>query len=267
VPPSTAPILIAQITDTHVVDPDGDDELWVDNNGRLAEALDSVAAERPPVDALLATGDLTNDGGSAEYDTLVSMLAGVSVPLLVLAGNHDDRAAIRERFEHLPWVDAEHASWVTTIAHVRVVGLDSSMPGREGAVFDDDRGAWLRSVLSEEVDGPTILATHHPPFETGIAWMDRAGFEGVERLAAVLTDHPVERVVCGHLHRPITASISGIPVQVAPPTVQSVLLDLAPSSSPAIIRDPAGYLVHRVDGGEIVSHTRFIATGESPIRR
>jgi hypothetical protein len=98
--------------------------------------------------------------------------------------------------------------------------------------------------------------------------MDSAGFIGLDRLVSTLTDHPVDRVVCGHLHRPITSAIAGIPVQVGVSTVESVALDLSEGSRPAVIRDPSGYLVHRIDGIDgidIVTHTRYIGTGEHPV--
>jgi 3',5'-cyclic-AMP phosphodiesterase len=172
-------------------------------------------------------------------------------------------------FPGTPWADAPHASWTTTIGDsgrsVRLVGLDSTRPGRPGGEFDGEREDWLRSELVRPFDGVTILAMHHPPFATGIEWMDRSGFIGLDRFEIVLSEHPVDRIVCGHMHRPITSTVADIPVSVGPPTVQSVLLDLAPASSPAVIRDPVGYLVHLVDDGRIVTHTRYIATGEPSI--
>lgn len=81
----------------------------------------------------------------------------------------------------------------------------------------------------------------------------------------MLTEHPVDRIVCGHLHRPVSSSVSGIAVQVGVSTVQHVDLDLLPVSTPSVIRDPIGYQILRVDGRCIVSHTRFIETGEQRI--
>jgi 3',5'-cyclic AMP phosphodiesterase CpdA len=265
VPPTDGPLLLAQLTDTHVVEPDTEEELWVDNNGRLAEAVASLEAESPPVAAVLATGDLTNDGRPGEYAALARLLAPLHVPLLPLPGNHDDPRAMRATFPDVPWADAAHASWTVTIGGVRLVGLDSTRPGQPGAEVDATREEWLRGVLAGPFDGPTILALHHPPFPSGIEWMDRSGFAGLDRFAAVVAEHPVDRIVCGHLHRPITSSVSGVPVTVGLSTVQSVVLDLAAGGGPAVIRDPVGYLVHRIVDGRIVTHTRYIATGESPI--
>ncbi len=269
------PLLIAQLTDTHVVAPDIAEELYVDNNGRLAAAVESINAESPQMHAVLATGDLVNDGVAVEYDELASRVARLTVPFLPIPGNHDDRDLMKKTFPDMPWVDGSHASWVTTVAGglvdgeprlVRIVGLDTTIPGEPGAEFDAEREEWLRSVLAEERTTATLLAMHHPPFNTGIAWMDRAGFIGLDRLAAVLREFPVSRVMCGHLHRPITSSIAGITAQVCLSTVQHVDLDLAPGAGVSLILDPVGYQIHRVGGPvdryAVVSHTRYIETGE-----
>lgn len=263
--PGTAPVLLVQLTDMHVVEPEGEDERWVDNEARLREAVDAINAESPAVAAVLATGDLTNQGRPGEYAVLADVLDMLRVPLLPIPGNHDVRALVRETFPQVPWADAEHASWATVVGGVRVIGLDSTIPGEPGAEFDDARESWLRGRLETPFDGPTMLAVHHPPFVTGIEWMDRAGFVGLDRLRGLLADHPVNRVVCGHMHRPITSTIAGIPAQVGISTVQAVALDLSPDSRPAVIRDPSGYLIHRVDGEDIVTHTRYIATGHEPV--
>jgi 3',5'-cyclic AMP phosphodiesterase CpdA len=261
------PVLIAHLTDTHVLAAGAvDGERHVDNNGRLAQAVATIGAETPPMRAVLATGDLTNDGQTAEYEELGRLLAPLSIPVLPIPGNHDDRDRVRATFPDVPWVDAAHASWVTTVDHVRIVGLDSVRPGEPGAEFDTDRERWLRGVLGEPHDRPTVLAVHHPPFTTGIAWMDASGFVGLDRLEATLRDHPVDRVVCGHLHRPIASTIAGIPVQVGLSTVQHVELGLAADAPIELILDPVGYQILRIDGAAIVTHTRYIDTGQLPFR-
>ena len=69
-------VLIAQLTDTHVVDADAEghvpDEVYVDNNGRLASAVASLNAEAPAMAVVLGTGDLTNWGRPGEYERLAA---------------------------------------------------------------------------------------------------------------------------------------------------------------------------------------------------
>lgn len=261
-------MLLAQLTDTHVTGPSNNEVLYVDNNGRLSEAVDSLNAERPRPAVVLATGDLTNWGRIDEYEVLASLLGRLDRPLLVLPGNHDHRGLLRSTFPDTPWVDAEHASWATTIEGVRVIGLDSTIPGKPGAAFDDQRERWLSAEL-DRIDGPTVLALHHPPFRTGIRWMDAAGFVGLDRLISLLAakalgGRAVTRIVCGHLHRPISSVVAGIPAQVGLSTVQHVGLDLDPDAGVSLINDPVGYLLHHFEGDTWVTHTRYIATGEAP---
>lgn len=243
---SSSTVLIGQLTDTHVV-ADADvasdvGQYTVDNNGRLAAAVESIVAESPALDALVVTGDLTDTSHPDSFVTLTCELAKIDVPVLALPGNHDTRGATRRAFPDAGWVDADHLSWVHDVSGVRVIGLDSTRPGYHGAEFDEDRADFLRGVLAVPHPGPTLLAMHHPPFVTGVEWMDRAGFVGLDRFTELIAEHPgaVDKVVCGHLHRSITSVVAGVPVQVGISTVQHVALDLASRSEPLLVHDPVG---------------------------
>ncbi len=262
-------MLIGQITDTHIVQADTDEELYVDNNGRLATAVAMINDESPAVSAVLATGDLTNWGHPSEYEQLAELVEPLAAPLLPIGGNHDDRTLLRETFPHMAWAETEHASWVHDLDGVRIIGLDSTIPGESGAAFDESRDAWLREVLAgTDAATPIVLAMHHPPFVTGITWMDQSGFDGLDRLTTTLADPElkrVDRIVCGHFHRPMTSTIAGITAQVGLSTVQHVDLDLQPKAPIKLVLDPPGYQIHRLSNVDsdfsMVSHTRYLETG------
>jgi 3',5'-cyclic-AMP phosphodiesterase len=261
-------VLLAHLTDTHVVGPSNEEHLYVDNNGRLATAVNALNAEDPRPDVVVATGDLANWGSADEYEMLARLMNGLRLPVLALPGNHDHRERLRSTFPSTPWADAAHASWATTVEGVRLIGLDTTIPGKPGAEFDEERSRWLANEL-DQVDGPCVLAMHHPPFLSGIRWMDDAGFLGLERLSALLEEkdrngHGVCRIICGHLHRPISSTVAGIPAQVGLSTVQHVGLDLSPDAGVTLVNDPAGYLLHWLSDGRWVTHTRYIDTGEAP---
>lgn len=257
-------MLIGQLTDTHVTAPLGEgSELYVDNNQRLADAVDSINAEAPQLDAVLVTGDLTDSSHPDAYVALAGELTRINSRVLPLPGNHDRRDLVRSTFPEAGWIDADHASWIQHVNGVRIIGLDSTRPGFDGAEFDEARAAFLDESLATAWDGPTLLAMHHPPFMTGIEWMDDADFVGLDRFTAVLAAHPgtVERIVCGHLHRPATSSVAGVAAQVAMSTVQHVALDLRSGEGPSLIHDPVGYQIHRVTTHDVVTHSRYIDTG------
>ena len=86
---------------------------------------------------------------------------------------------------------------------------------------------------------------HHPPFTTGIVAMDTMGLDGSEALAAVIARHPqVERVVCGHIHRPIVRRFAGTVACVSPATAHQIALDLPPSPRLGVVMEPPACLLH-----------------------
>ncbi len=272
---SVSQVLIGQLTDTHVLAANGDlvdAEVYVDNNDRLRQAVRSIVAEPDPLAAVVVTGDLTNDGRPEEYDAFDELIDPIATRVLPIPGNHDRPKEVRARFPNAPWADADHCSWVTTVGTVRIVGLDSTrMLGEQpehGGMIDEARATWLDSVLSTSHDGVTVLAMHHPPFASGIWWMDRYGFEGVSLLAEVLVDRPIDRIMCGHLHRPMSSVFAGAVAQVGMSTVQHVGPDFGLGDDVTVVTDPVGYQILQVrshdvhsgpdSGPRAVLHHRYI---------
>lgn len=261
-------MLVAQLTDTHVVADPSLHELYIDNNERLRSAVASLNAETPKPELVLLTGDLTNTGADDEYDVLAELLADLTIPALAIPGNHDTRDGIRTLFPSLDWTDGAHASCIIDAdgpdGPIRFIGLDSTTPGQPGASFDDERRAWLTGAI-DGAPGRVALALHHPPFLTGIQWMDDSGFVGLADLEAVLTDHPVERIMSGHIHRSITTTVAGIPAITCPSAIHHVDLDLEPNAPISLILDPPSYLLHVIGATSWVTHQRFFNTGEPRI--
>jgi Icc protein len=85
--------LLAQLSDPHVrVDDDGA------SARALAAAVHSVLELRPAPQAVVVSGDLADGAATGEYERLRELLEPLPMPVHVLAGNHDDRDALREHF-------------------------------------------------------------------------------------------------------------------------------------------------------------------------
>ncbi len=255
-------MLLAQLTDTHILNPNSTEERWVDNNGRLAQAVASLNSETRRPDALLATGDLTNNAQPGELEELLRLLEPVEIPILALPGNHDDRAEIRGAFD-MPWASDDNLSWSIELDGLQIIGLDTTVPGEHYGDFDTEREVWLADALSETAGQPTVIAMHHPPFASGIHWMDSTMLRRAEVFADLIkANRHVNRIFCGHLHRPIQTTVGGVQTTVGLSTVHHVALNTTPQAPIEIIRDPTGYQLHHFDGSNWVSHTRYIDTGE-----
>jgi 3',5'-cyclic AMP phosphodiesterase CpdA len=260
-------MLIAQITDLHLgFDADGPDE---PNARRLAATLEAILAQRPRPDLLLVTGDLTERGAPASYRRLKQMLAQTPIPACLTVGNHDDRAAFRAVFPDVPHMD-DYVQYVADHGGVRLVVLDTLEEGRHGGGFCAARAGWLAARLAES-DRPTLLVLHHPPIETGVAWMTTDPREPwVRRLAEAVAGHPqVRGLVCGHIHRPIATVWRGLPLAVCPAVAPQVALDFtpidpdAPDERPMVVDEPPGFSLHRITAEGLASH--FATVGPAAV--
>ena len=252
-------MLIAQISDLHVAE---DGELmrnFVDSNAKLAEAIAYLnGLERRP-DIVLATGDLTDHGRPQQYALLEDILSELECPIYLVPGNHDEREPLREMALRmgLSFVPTEGPiQYVIDDWPVRLVAVDSMREGRHDGQLDDARLAWIDHVLGQEPDRPTLLFLHHPPFETGIWWMDLMGLEGSDRLRDIVARHPqLVRIISGHLHRPIETMWGSTLVSCAPSTAHQTQCNLHPDHSPVIAAEPPAVQLHWWTGDGFVSHT------------
>jgi 3',5'-cyclic-AMP phosphodiesterase len=200
---------LIQLTDLHVRE-EHDPAPTGDTLPVLERALAAVAAAGP-VTGLLLTGDLAEHGRPAEYQRLAAALAGVSVPIVLVAGNHDDRAALRAElagqagdsspFDHVTWLDG-----------LRVVALDSTVPGEGHGELRPEQLEWLRAELAEPAPAGTVLALHHAPLPHGLEIARQLELRDRAALGAVLAGTDVRIVVGGHVHSATAGTLAGIPV-------------------------------------------------------
>ena len=242
-------MLVAQITDCHIVEPGGLVADRIDTAIGLERAIAAIQRGPAQPDLVIATGDLVNDARPEQYDRLEHLFAALDVPIVPVPGNHDDRTELRRRFADVlpPGGPDEPIDHVIDHGPVRIVLVDTQVPGRNGGRITPAQLAWLDDVLLDGRDRPTLIFQHHPPFETGIGFMDRDVFVGGAEYAAVLARHrQVEMVSCGHLHRVIVRRFGGTVAATWPST--GVQLDLGLGQTPVRYTDePRGFVLHHWD--------------------
>lgn len=262
-------MLIAQITDTHVSTPGSRSDQFFRTPEHLARAVAHLNAMTPRPDVVLATGDLAERGESAEYARLRGLLDALRMPLFLIPGNHDRRDTLTAAFDHHRYLPRDGGFLQYTVEDwpVRLVGLDTLVPGASGGQLCGERLAWLDAELARAPERPTLLFMHHPPFVTGIAAMDDMGLEGGSELAAVVRRHPqVERIVCGHLHRTIVRRFAGTVACTGPATAHQLGLDLAPVQRLSAVMEPPACMLHLWlgEGDGLVSHVSVIGDAHPP---
>lgn len=250
---STEPFLLLQISDTHL----GADWNGAEPDECLLRAVEAILELPQRPDALVITGDLTQNGTHEEYARVRELVAPLDLEPHVLPGNHDRRGPMREAFG-LPGEGEEPVSYATDLGPLRLVCLDSIVPGIDGGALDAGRTQWLDRALGEERQKPTVLAMHHPPLITAVPSFDEIGLapESRAELAEVLAGHPqVARVIAGHVHRVIVAELAGRAVLSVPSTYLQSVLTFVPA--PIGMRpDPPGFAIHALHGGALTSHVQ-----------
>jgi 3',5'-cyclic AMP phosphodiesterase CpdA len=260
-------MLIAQVTDIHLgFQPDDPAEL---NRERLDSVIKTLLALTPRPDLLLATGDLTEHGTIAAYQTLKAICDGLPFPVLPALGNHDSRANFCAVFPDFGCVDG-FVHYSHDAGPLRILVLDTLEEGLHGGAFDAARARWLEARLAEDAR-PTMVVLHHPPIETGNGWMtEDLGAPWVQRLRAVIERHRhVVRLVSGHLHRAIVTGWGGTTLAVCPSTAPQVAIDFrsidpdTPDGRDMIVAEAPGFALHYWTGRDLVTH--FGGAGDYPV--
>jgi 3',5'-cyclic AMP phosphodiesterase CpdA len=219
----------------------------------------SVLALRQQPGALLVTGDLAHSAADVEYERVRDLLAPLTAPVYVLPGNHDDRATLRRQFA-MPGAEDQPIWYSVDLGPLRLVVLDSTIPGDAAGALGSAQLAWLERILAASPDQPTLIALHHPPLVTGVPAWDEIGLVDGDRqlLAEVLERHrQVRRIVAGHLHRTIAGELAGRSVLAAPSTSAQARLDFS-SREFELAVEPAGFAVHAVVDGDVTSHLQAV---------
>ncbi len=242
-------MLIAQLTDTHVTRAGGGRRFMGDTLAHVAHAVDWIAALDPAPDAVVVTGDLGDRGEAVEYERLAGVLARLRQPYYVMRGNHDRAGPLRTAFAGRVALPAEgRLNYVADDHPVRIVALDSAEAGRAGGVADDATLAWLERTLSVDAR-PTVLCLHHPPFRTGMHYMDAFGFTGLRRLRALIArNEHVRLVLSGHVHRAFRTTLARATLWTSVSTAPQIVPEIFERHLFRLRFEPPGLSLHAWDG-------------------
>ncbi|KQV71480.1 3',5'-cyclic-nucleotide phosphodiesterase [Nocardioides sp. Root122] len=209
---------IAHLSDPHLI---GGGRLHygvIDNVAHLRAALDRLAAVRPVPQALVFTGDLADQAEPEAYATLRSIVEPVAAAMGAIVvwtmGNHDERSPYaRGLFDS---DDDGFQDRVHEVDGLRIVALDTSVPGYHHGTLEPEQLDWLADVLATPAEHGTLLAMHHPPLPLPmLRAAELIELHDQQSLADVITGTDVRGILAGHLHLSTWSTFAGVPVSVA----------------------------------------------------
>lgn len=189
---------LLQLTDPHLfADPAGTSHGVLSDESFRRTLYEALAAKTPP-DAILVTGDISDDRSEAAYRRFRATLQTVGVPVYCLPGNHDDPATMA----HVLAGDGFQCGGRARLGSWGLVMIDSHVPGAAHGLISPDAFSRLDGDLHALRDQPILLAVHHPPLPMGSPWLDAIGLRNATELLARLERFPnVRIVVSGHVHQ------------------------------------------------------------------
>ena len=210
--------VIAHLSDPHLIGGGGLHHGVVDNITNLRRALDRLAAVLPAPRALVFTGDLADRAEPDAYDTLRSIVepaaAAMGAIVVWTMGNHDERAPFARGL-----FDSGHDGFQDRVHEVdglRIVALDTSVPGYHHGELRPEQLAWLTDVLANPAEHGTLLAMHHPPLPLPmLRAAELIELHDQQALADVVAGTDVRGILAGHLHLSTWSTFAGVPVSVA----------------------------------------------------
>jgi Icc protein len=218
---------LLHLSDTHLLAGNAPLGGRFDTAANLARTLAAAEATGIRPDAIVFTGDLADLGEAEAYAALRAAVEPVAerlgAPVIWVAGNHDERTAMRRTLLGLEPTE-EPVTGVWDLGGLRLVALDSSVPGWHHGDLDAGQLEWLGRVLETPAPLGTILALHHPPLPSHVPLFDILELRDQGRLAEVIAGSDVRTILAGHLHYSTSGTFGGVPVSIAAATCYTMNL-------------------------------------------
>jgi 3',5'-cyclic-AMP phosphodiesterase len=192
-----SPLLIAQLTDTHLFADDNQEMLGCRTNRSFQAVVADLSQLQPQPDVLLLTGDLSQDETIESYAYLRSLIEPLQIPTYWIPGNHDQGLADMEQVLNSPLISPDKqfqkGEWNFILLNTMMI---DKVQGRL-SVAELTR---LEQQLQLHQQ-PTIAVLHHPPLPVGADCMDQIRLENSDELFEIIDRFPhVKLVLFGHIH-------------------------------------------------------------------
>jgi 3',5'-cyclic AMP phosphodiesterase CpdA len=212
---------IAHLSDPHLLAGGALQYGRVDTEAGLSAALERLGRLDPAPEALVFTGDLADKAEPKAYLRLRELVEpaaeAIGAQVVWVMGNHDERAPYARHLFDVE--DDGPQDRVHDVRGLRIVALDSTVPGWHHGALTHEQLDWLRDVLATPAPYGTVLAMHHPPIPVPMMRLaEIIELHDQEALAEVVAGSDVRAVIGGHFHFTSYSTFAGVPVSVASAT-------------------------------------------------
>jgi len=223
---------LLQISDCHLVaEPDG----WfcgVQPYRQLQMLLSQLRANQP--DAVLLTGDLTQDHSLQSYLLIAALFSDWTCPVFYLPGNHDDMELMQHAFRSAPF----SAQTELSLGDWRLCLLNSTGPTPAG-YFDSARQQQFQQQLTTYPPEAAVwLFCHHHISPMGSFIDEHIQLDAAALWQIIGSDPRIKGLAHGHCHYAYAKQQQGLQLVGCP--ASSVQFLLTPDYQPVAARP--GYI-------------------------
>lgn len=225
---------------------------------QIQTAITFINDNYTDANACIISGDLANRGDKSDYEELQKLLGELQIPYYPMVGNHDTRTHIQELLSIPEHSMSDFVQYSLEFGPIKILCLDTQCKGADSGEFCEQRMQWLQAELDSAKHQAIYVFMHHPPFPLNLPNQDDSAVDNGEQLMTLLAQYPnVKYLFIGHVHRPISGSINGIPfstlrsstIQVPPPRPAWTWDTFSPAD------EAANLAVVDIDGQNVLLHT------------
>lgn len=253
----TSPIKLIQITDTHLYAEADGMLLGVNTRDSFHAVVDAITQAEFDYDAILATGDISQDHSEISYTEFESGIVPLEKPCYWLPGNHDYQPNMSSV---MPSDQIQPVSHALLGQHWQIVLLDSQVVGVPYGRLSEQQLNFLDSVLTKYSSRHSLVILHHHPVLAGSAWLDHHTLKNDDDLWQVLDKHSnVKALLCGHIHQDLNLNHNGVQVMASP----STCVQFKPNSDDFAVDNlsPGWRELELYDNGELVTRVSRLSNG------
>lgn len=191
-------IRLLQLTDTHLYASDSGTLLGLNTMNSFKQVWERALEGNKDLDAILLTGDLSQDYHPKSYERLREMCKNSPCPIYTIPGNHDEKPLLESLLHDAPFTREQ----VIDYDYWRVILLDSAVKDKVEGLLEDSQLRFLEEKLHTAGNKSILLCLHHHPVDVHCEWIDRIGLKNREAFWNIIDKYPnVKVVIWGHVHQ------------------------------------------------------------------
>jgi 3',5'-cyclic AMP phosphodiesterase CpdA len=232
---------IAHLADFHLPGAPNKAVNGVQPHANLAQAVAAIKKQTPPPELIVLGGDQLENGEHDSYQEVADAFKELQAPVHMVLGNHDSLTGFRKTSQPAKAPDFP-GYYSFDIKGLHIVILNSTVAGKESGRLDERQLLWLSEDLHQSNLKPVLIFLHHPPFDTGIAWLDKVKLANSESFWEIIPPFAqnILGVFTAHLHLQHTTTHRGV-LAAGCPAVSWQFSGNADAARAALSEEPPGF--------------------------